>query len=56
MTHAIKTLSLIFSPVLDKDKKMGSLWLMGAFYNVRCLGVATILQFETIEIAWPTND
>ena len=27
-----------------------------AFYSVCCLGVATILEFKMIEIAWPTND
>ena len=27
--------------------------LPGAFYSVCCLGVVTILDFETIEIAWP---
>ena len=30
--------------------------LPGAFYSVCYLGVATILEFEMIEIAWPTND
>ena len=28
--------------------------LPGAFYSVCCSEVATILEFEMIEIAWPT--
>ena len=30
--------------------------LPGAFYCICCLEVVTILEFETIKIAWPAND
>ena len=30
--------------------------LPGAFYSVCCLEVATILELEMIETAWPKND
>ena len=34
----------------------GSLWFTGRNLFHYCLGVSTIFKFETIEIAWPTND
>ena len=35
---------------------LGSLWFTRSNLFHCCLGVSTIFEFETIEIAWPTND
>ena len=35
---------------------LGSLWFTCRILFCLFLGVVTILEFETIEIEWPTND
>ena len=35
---------------------LGSLWFTGRILFCLFLGVVTIMEFETIEIEWPTND
>ena len=52
-SHMVKT---AIRGSVNTDENLGSLWLTRRILFCLLFRVATISEYETIKIAWPTND